>query len=226
MTRARVAAKIGGMDIAELSRLVENLIRVGTIHSVDHAARRARAQVGPLTTGWLRWIERRAGATTTWDPPTVGEQCIILSPSGTVENGLIIYGAPSDIIDTPSHAPETHVIRFTDGAVFEYNHATSHLAITGIKSATVDAQNTLLFKAGDSVTFDTPLVHDTGRHTTDDLLTYGNGLTGTGGSHGNTITGDFIHTNGHLTSNGVTLHTHTHNGVQPGGGNTGGPNAS
>lgn len=198
------------MDIVELSRRLENLIRFGTVHSVDHGARRCRVQSGQLVTQWLRWFERRAGETRTWDPPTVGEQCVVFSPSGEPAGGMVFYGAPSDLIDTPSHDPAKHVIRFPDGATFSYDHATGHLDIVGIKSATVDAENTLLFKAGESVTFDSPLVHDTGKHTTDDLLTYGNGLTGTGGTHGNAITGDFIHTDGELSSNGIVLDSHHH----------------
>jgi len=211
------------MDLVELSRLLENLIRIGVIHSVDHPARRCRVKSGRLTSGWLRWMESRAGDTGTWNPPTVGEQCVVLSPSGVFENGIVIYGAPSDVIDTPSHDPARHVIRFPDGAVFRYDHAASHLDISGIKTLTVDAAETMLFKAGESVTFDAPLVRDTGRHTTDDLLTYGNGITGTGGSNGNAITGNFIHVGGELSSNGVVLDTHRHGGVLPGSANTGLP---
>lgn len=225
------------MDLVELSRRLENLIRFGTVHSVDHAARRCRVQSGKLVTEWLRWFEARAGETTTWNPPTIGEQCVVFSPSGEVENGMVIYGAPSDVINTPSHDPVKHVIKFPDGAVFSYDHAASHLDISGIRSATVDAAETLLFKAGESVTFDTPIVHDTGCHTTDNLLTYNNGLAGYAGTNGSTITGNIAHrygnhtqtnvdqvaTGGQITSNGKRLDSHVHTGVQPGGSNTGAP---
>lgn len=203
------------MDLVELSRRLENLIRIGTIHSVDHAAVRVRVQSGNLVSQWLPWLERRAGNTTTWSPPTIGEQCVIFSPSGEPAGGVVLVGIDSAAIQPPSHAPEKHVIRFPDGATFSYDHAASHLDITGIVTATIEAS--------DSVTLDTPLTHCTGKLTTDDLLTYGNGLAGTGGVHGNTITGNLTHTDGHLSSNGIVLHTHHHTGVQPGGGNTGAP---
>ena len=45
---------------------------------------------------------------------------------------------------------------------------------------------------------------------------------GSGGQ--NRMTGGFINTGGVVSSNGVTLETHTHTGVQPGGGSTGSPN--
>jgi len=138
VTPVRATGNIGGMDLVELSRRLENLIRFGTIHSVDHAKRRARVQTGHLVTDWLAWIERRAGETTSWDPPTLGEQCVVFSPSGEPGNGLIFYGVPSDEIDTPSHAPEKHVIKFPDGAVFEYDHAISHLHLSGTESILID----------------------------------------------------------------------------------------
>ncbi len=34
------------------------------------------------------------------------------------------------------------------------------------------------------------------------------------------MTGNFTHTGGSITSNGVVIHTHTHGGTQRGGGNT------
>ncbi|WP_331275291.1 MULTISPECIES: hypothetical protein [Pseudomonas] len=48
-------------DIAALSRLIENLIRPGTIAVVDHGSlldtrhARVRVQSGELLTGWLPW---------------------------------------------------------------------------------------------------------------------------------------------------------------------------
>ncbi len=206
---------IAGMDLIELSRRLENLIRFGTVHSVDHTEKRCRVQSGALVTQWLRWMEHRAGETTTWDPPTIGEQCVILSPSGEPAGGVVLYGMPSDEIDTPSHDPVKHVIRFPDGATFTYSHATSHLSISGIRTAEI--------VASESVTLDTPLTHCTGKLTADDLLTYGNGINGTGGDNNNTISGDFTHVDGSLSSNGIVLDTHHHTGVQAGGGNTGGP---
>jgi len=203
------------MDLIELSRRLENLIRLGTIHSIDHAAVRVRVQTGHLVTQWLPWLEHRAGATTSWDPPTVGEQCVILSPSGEPAGGIVLRGLHSAAIEPPSHSPDTHVIKFPDGAVVSYDHDAGHLDVSGIQTARIEAAV--------SVTLDTPLTHCTGKLEVDDLLTYKNGLNGTGGSNNNVVTGNFTHTTGSLTSNGKSLHQHTHGGVQTGGGSTGQP---
>lgn len=240
MTPARVAGTIGDMDLVELSRLVENLLRIGTIHSVDHAACRVRVQTGNITTDWLRWLETRAGNTTTWDPPTVGEQCIVLSPSGEIAQGIVLYGAPSEVIDTPSHSPDQHVTRYPDGTEISYDHTAGLHQASYPDGATISYHHpsgalqaagiiTGLVEAATSITLDTPLTHITGKCVIDDLLTYGNGLAGTGGANNNIITGNLTHTGNHthsggsLSSNGKVLHSHAHSGVIAGGANTGAP---
>lgn len=228
------------MDLVELSRRLENLIRFGTIHAVDHAAVKVRVKTGELVTQWLPWIEQRAGQTTTWNPPTLGEQAIVFSPSGEPAGGIVLVGIDSTAIQPPSHNPDDHATRYPDGtlvrydhaagimeAVFpdggqiRYNHPSSHLEAIGV--------DTVLAQAATSITLDTPLVRITGKCVVEDLLTYQNGLNGTGGSNNNIVTGQFnhdgtfTHTGGTLSSHGKILHTHTHTGVTPGGGNTGAP---
>lgn len=206
------------MDLIELSRRLENLIRFGTIHSIDYDAERVRVQTGGLVTNWLRWLEYRAGETTTWDPPTMFEQVVVLSPSGEAAGGVVLRGLHSDSIVPPSNSPDTHVVKYPDGAVISYDHAASHLDASGIQTARIEAAV--------SITLDTPMTHITGQCVIDDLLTYHNGLAGYGGSEGNNsvITGDIRHLNGlheqtnvtqigtggEITSNGKTLHTHHH----------------
>ncbi|MCX8566824.1 MAG: hypothetical protein ON057_001551 [Glomeribacter sp. 1016415] len=55
------------------------------------------------------------------------------------------------------------------------------------------------------------------------LLTYQAGLSGTGSAAGTTISGNISHSGGELSSNGVTLHTHRHSGVEAGGAVSSGP---
>lgn len=212
------------MPNAELNRRIENLIRLGTIAEVDHAAALCRVESGGLLTDWLPWFERRAGATREWNPPTVGEQVMVLSPSGVLDGGLVLLGLFSTAHAAPSHSPDEHVIDYPDGARIAYNHASGALTVTGIKTA--------LVQASESVTADTPYTHITGDTKidgtleVDGLITYHSGMHGEAGAGGGgaiVITGDLIHQDGVLQSNGVVLHTHTHTGVQPGGGDTGLP---
>lgn len=209
------------MDTVELSRRLENLLRIGTVAEVDHAAALCRVATGDLLTDWLPWFERRAGQTRTWNPPTVGEQAMVLSPSGEPAGGIVLVGIFRAAHPAPDASPTVHVAAYPDGARISYDHASGALVASGIQTA--------LIEAAVSVTLDTPLVtctnnlHVMGTATVDDLLTYGNGIAGTGGANNNLVSGAFVQTDGVLSSNGIVLDAHTHTGVEPGGGSTGGP---
>lgn len=211
------------MNSADLARRLDNLIRLGTVAAVDHAQALCRVRTGGLLTTWLPWFARRAGNTRTWCPPTVGEQVMVICPSGEVASGLVLTGLYTTAHDAPSHSADEHVIDFPDGARICYDHAASNLTVTGIKTATVQASEHVTVDCPENTITGNVLIM--GTLTVQDLLTYQNGLSGYGGTtgNGNRITGEFTHVEGDLSSNGIVLHTHTHTGVQPGGGSTGGP---
>ena len=203
----------------ETLRRLDNLVRLGTIAAVDHGAARCRVQTGGNLTGWLPWMAQRAGTTRTWCPPTVGEQVIILSPSGEPAGGIVITGLYSELAEAPSTSSSEHITHYPDGARIAYDHATGALSATGVQTATV--------QAGEHVTVDCPQSTITGdvvingALTVQGLLSYQAGLSGAGGGAGTTISGAITHAGGNLSSNGIVLHTHTHPGDS--GGTTGGP---
>lgn len=114
-------------DLATLARLLENLIRFGTIAEVDETAARVKVTTGKLTTAWLPWIAPRAGADREWNPPTEGEQVILLSPSGQLANGVAITGLFSDLIPANGDRPGLHRRTYRDGAVIEYDSIAHHI---------------------------------------------------------------------------------------------------
>lgn len=87
----------------------------------------------------------------------------------------------------------------------------------------ITAAGALNINAPGGTTITTPSTLNTGTLTTQGLLSYQDGMAGVPGTNGTAITGDIDHSAGNLTSNGKTLHTHVHSGVQVGGGNTGAP---
>ncbi|AWY44502.1 phage baseplate assembly protein V [Pseudomonas putida] len=114
-------------NIAALSRLLENLIRFGTIAEVQMKPPRVRVKTGDLLTAWLPWIALRAGLDQEWDPPTVNEQVILFSPSGLLANGVALTGIFSD--EHPANGDRAGLQRRTyrDGAVIEYDSVAHHL---------------------------------------------------------------------------------------------------
>lgn len=234
---------------ADLARRLDNLIRLGTIAAVDHARALCRVRSGGLLTDWLPWAERRAGTTRTWNPPTVGEQVLLLCPSGEPGAGIVLTGIYTEAHDQPSASADEHVTHYPDGARIAYNHASGALSVTGIKTALVEASEsatltgmktvlveasddvtvtgakTATVQASDAVTVDCPATTITGDVEIDGALvvknglTYMNGMVGfgpAGGGPGAVLQGDFIHTNGILSSNEVVLHTHKHTNVTTG----------
>ena len=107
--------------LSNLSRLLQNLIRLGTIAEVEGA--KARVQLGPkLTTKWLNWITQRAGTTCTWSAPTVGEQVMVLSAGGDLARGVILPALFSKAFDAPETSDAIHTTHYPYGAVVQYDH--------------------------------------------------------------------------------------------------------
>mgnify|MGYP000002616023 FL=1 len=209
------------MNTAELSRLLANLIKQGTIAESDPAAGRVRVLHGGLTTDWLPYFVPAAGGVSVHRPPSVGENCIVLSPSGEPANGVVLCGMASDQFPQPGQSADETVVKFPDGAVSKYNHAASKLNISGINTANIQAASL--------TTVDCPQSTFTGAVTVQGLFTYQAGMAGSNGATGSTtIEGDFKHkgsfeNTGKVSSNGVVLDNHVHSGVLAGGADTGGP---
>ena len=110
------------VDLSDLLRLLQNLIRLGTIAEVKGA--KARVRLRPtLATEWLNWAAPRAGSTRTWSAPTMGEQVIVFSPGGDLTRGIIVPALYSQEFDAPESSDSIHTTHYADGAVVQYDHA-------------------------------------------------------------------------------------------------------
>ncbi|MBA1289178.1 phage baseplate assembly protein V [Pseudomonas japonica] len=116
--------------ITELNRAVENLIRGGVIAALDAKAARCRVATGGLVTGWLPFFQPRAGEDQVWDPPSLGEQCVVLSPSGRTACGLVLVGLFSELFPAPDTSLARHCRRYRDGAEVSYDTDTHLLTAT------------------------------------------------------------------------------------------------
>lgn len=111
-------------------QLTGEVIQVGTVASVDHAARTCTVQLGDLVTGDLHWFALLAGRVKLWCPPSVNEQCAVFCPEGDVDNGLVLPGIYSDANSPSTSDPDVFELEFPDGAVISYNHAAHALTVT------------------------------------------------------------------------------------------------
>ncbi|GHL58500.1 baseplate assembly protein [Escherichia coli] len=133
----------------EILRFIRNMIRTGIIVETDLNAGRCRVQTGGMCTDWLQWLTHRAGRSRTWWAPSVGEQVLILAVGGELDTAFVLPGIYSGDNPAPSASADALHIRF-DGAVIEYEPETSALTVSGIKTASVTAS--------DSVTATVPVV--------------------------------------------------------------------
>ena len=123
--------------VAALQNQVANLVRRGSIHSVQADPPRCRVTFGtdPVTgdehfTDWLLWGAPSDSERNTWNMPAVGAPAIVFSEGGNLKNGLVY---PLGITDnqTPAGTSATaHVTKYSDGATFSYDTATHAAFIT------------------------------------------------------------------------------------------------
>ncbi|MDH0512655.1 phage baseplate assembly protein V [Comamonas terrigena] len=130
-----------------------------------------------------------------------GEQvAVLLDARG--EDGVILGAIYSDADRPPTASPDKFIVKFKDGAVFEYDCA--------MHTATLQGVQNVFIQAGTKVTIDAVDTEITGNLTVGKVLAANGGLTakaGAGGGAAMTIAGD-TRVNGSLTASGtITEHS-------------------
>jgi phage baseplate assembly protein V len=174
----------------------EEMLRYGTVSSVDLASGRIVVASGDVETDDIRWLERRSGETRTWSPPSVGEQMLLLCPSGEIEGAIALGGVSQDSFPFPGDSLR-ELIRFNDGAVLAYDPEAHKLDVLLPDGATIVVEST----GGVSIDASTGGVSIKGDVTVEGKIT---------------ATGD-------VTGAGVSLQNHVHTDVEPGAGVSGKP---
>jgi phage baseplate assembly protein V len=180
-------------DPADQQRLIGDLIRLGTVDSVDLAAATCRIKTGDLITGDLPWLTLRAGGTRHWSPLTVGEQCVLICPEGDTLGGLVLPGLFSDANAAPS-SEDLDLVEFADGARISYD-ATAH-ALKAVLPDGATAEVTA--PGGLTITADVTIM-------------------------GKLSVSETIDADDEITGKGIKLSAHHHKDTQPGAGMTGDP---
>jgi phage baseplate assembly protein V len=224
-------------ELSEMQRMLANVVRVGRIAELDEAAARVKVTTGGLTTAWLPWGAARAGTTRSTSMPSVGEQVVLFSPFGDTAQAVVGFSLYQDNHPAASTSKDKEATIYPDGSMVEYDSASNTLTVTvagagnvvvNCKAATVNAETSAeinttdaTVNASSTVTLNTPTTTCTGDLAVAGSITYGQGMTGTGGAQ---INGDFAAQGGAFTHNSKNVgSTHAHSGVVPGGANTAAP---
>lgn len=217
---------------AELHRRLENLIRFGTIKTI-HPAKpftTVTVTIGEITTAKLRFLTLRAGKTKTWDPPTIGEEVMVLSPSGVLEMGVAIAGFNNQDNPSPSDNLDKTIRVFEDGCILAYDVSSHHLSailppggsveLTADGGVTVNANGGVTVNANDGLTINAVsggTTHNGNLTVNGSTVTTGNStVQGSqlvqGSSHS---TGQF-RTEADVTAGAISLKSHKTPGVKSG----------
>ncbi|QFT56607.1 phage baseplate assembly protein V [Microbulbifer sp. THAF38] len=174
-------------QLGEIQRRLDNIMRLGTVAEIDYNTACARVRLGENLTTWLRWFAPAAGSNDTeWRPPSIGEQVAVLSPSGELRSGVILPAIYSD--KAPANGKDAELYRrtFSNGDLIEYQNGNALVKVTG--KIIAEAENINLKAKSISLN-------------SESLQLEGAKIK---------MKGNVGHTDGNLTSNGISLPNHTH----------------
>jgi phage baseplate assembly protein V len=196
----------------DFQRMVGDIAREGVVVSVDHAAGNCRVQIGDILSGDLPWIERAAGTTRTWCPPSVGEQVTIMSPEADLERGYVSGSLFSDAHPAPWDNAHAVGIVFSDGAYISYDAAKGELV------AVLPGSGTAVIEAKRGITLRGDVKIEGKLETTDDAAIGGKLETTDDATIGGKVAAS-----GDVKAGSVSLQGHVHDKVQAGGAISGKP---
>lgn len=193
---------------AQIERRLNNLIRIGQVEQVDYSQARARVRCGAQLTDWIAWTSLRAGGDRDWVAPEVGEAVVILALGGRPELSVIIGSIYHDAHPANGDRADLRRVTFADGTVCEYDRAAhrftlnvpaggAEVVVNSGGQVTVAAAGHLNLTSEAEIYLAAPSI---------------------------AIQGPVTQVGGDIVSDGISLKTHVHGGVEPGSGVTTPPN--
>lgn len=123
--------------LAEMWRRLNNLIRRGTVHSVQLSPPRVRVSFGtdPVNhtehlSAWLPWYTRADAGMQEWSVPAVGCPATVLSEGGDIRNGVVLVGMITDDQTPAGDSGEVYATRYGNGASVTVDTAGNAMAIS------------------------------------------------------------------------------------------------
>lgn len=183
---------------AETQRRLHNIATIGTVIKIDADKALMRLSIGDNETDWLNIPTMAAGAISVWRCPSIGEQYLLVSPSGELANAIPVISLYSDHHPSPSTDPNEIRIRYND---------TDFCSIDVVNSQLTMHISQITNQAATSIVWDTPTATVTGDLQVEGSINCGKSITAAE----------------EVTASGIDLTTHTHGGVKSGASNTGQP---
>lgn len=129
--------------LSEQQRRLHNIATIGTVFDVNPDDQTMRLDVGDNQTDWLPIPALAAGQVRVWRCPSVGEQFLLVSPSGELANAIPVLSLYSNPHPSPSNDPNEIRVRYNDTDFLSVNTQDSQL-ILKINDVIFDVNSTTL----------------------------------------------------------------------------------
>ena len=115
--------------LSEQQRRLHNIATIGTVFDVNPDDQTMRLDVGDNQTDWLPIPALAAGQVRVWRCPSVGEQFLLVSPSGELANAIPVLSLYSNQHPSPSNDPNEIRVRFNDSDFLSIKNQESQLTL-------------------------------------------------------------------------------------------------
>ncbi|UTW43880.1 phage baseplate assembly protein V [bacterium SCSIO 12844] len=175
-----------------------------------------RIKAGNILTTWLKWMTQRSSDCQTWWSSSLGEQVLVLSPSGELNNGIVLPSIYTS--NQPSNDLALDKKVYSDGTTISYNYQSKKLTINYVGSIDIFAAtsinvttNQTILKS-ESIYADCLITTITGDVLVQGSLTYQSGLYGSNSKGGSTasIEGSIYVISGDVAADNISLKNHAH----------------
>lgn len=206
---------------ADNNRRLENIIRFGTIKTINPSKPIPKVIVNldDIDTPEIRCLNVRSGTDSTWDMPSINEECVVISPCGEIgPTSFVMYGFYNDEHPAPSDNLNQKIRMFADGCVIAYDVSAHHLSaiLPGGGTAVLTADGGVTVNGDTTINGNLQINGST-------AMTGNNTVQGSqlvqGSSHS---TGDFS-TEADVNAGSISLKKHKTSGVRSGGDISGDP---
>jgi len=135
----------------ELNRKFNQSIKIGVVTQVDVTKALAKVQFAQnLTTPLLPWLST-AASNANWRCLELGEQVVVISPCGDINQGIILPSIYSNDNPSPGSNKNELITKYADGTIIKYDTATGSLSVDSpqiisvtCSTATINANQTTI----------------------------------------------------------------------------------
>lgn len=204
-----------------LERLVNQLVRVGTVTSIYPDSPTARVTFDDqddITSYDLQIIVRNSGKNKDYWTPDVDEQVLCLFLPVGIEQGFILGSYYDSTNPPPANSSDIRTTIFSNGTTIKNDRVGNKLSIAAVGDVEITATGNITMKADGEIVYqskkntsDAPETIITEKGTVKGLLSFKAGMNGKGGE-GNTaeIEGSVNVINGEVTVDGIGSKSHHH----------------